>query len=177
MYLRLFGATAALACSPLAAQITTSGTLRVPGASTAAAVVAAPAPGMGRMMPAQTMVEVTPTQEVSSKHIEEGQQVSFATVGDVTEGGNVVIPRGSPVVGTITWKTGRAIGGKSGKFEVRFDSVRVRGQSYPMKGTYRQEGRGNTVGALLGSIVITGRSAVMLPGQVVNAFTASEIAY
>lgn len=46
-----------------------------------------------------------------------------------------------------------------------------------MSGMYRQEGRGNTVGALLGSIVISGRSAVMEPGQLVNAFTAAPIPY
>ncbi|TCJ39210.1 hypothetical protein E0504_08655 [Parafrankia sp. BMG5.11] len=129
------------------------------------------------MMPDQTLVQLTPAQEISSKHIEEGQQVSFVTVGDVTEGDAVVIPRGSPVAATVTWKTGRAIGGKSGKFEVRFDSVRVRGRAYPMSGTFRQEGRGNSVGALLGAIVVTGRSAVMLPGQIVNGFTAAPIAY
>lgn len=33
------------------------------------------------------------------------------------ENGFVVIPRGSPVTGAVTSKTGRAIGGKSGKFD------------------------------------------------------------
>jgi hypothetical protein len=33
------------------------------------------------------------------------------------------------------------------------------------------------VGALLGSIVISGRSAVMLPGQLVNVFTAEPVVY
>lgn len=130
-----------------------------------------------KSMPASTLVQLTPAQEISSKHIEEGQQVAFVTVADVVEGDHVVIPRGSPVQATVTWKTGRAIGGKSGKFEVRFDQVQVGGRGYPMSGVYRQEGRGNSVGALLGSMIITGRSAVMLPGQVVTGFTAAPIPY
>jgi len=188
--MRLLFALAALFAVPLTAQaqITTTGRLNppvtqnsqlktdMPAAQQAAAPVAERTPAT-RLMPANTLLQVTPTQEITSKRIEEGQQVSFVTVGDVVEGDTVVIPRGSPVVATVTWKTGRAIGGKSGKFELRFDSVNVRGRSYSTSGTWRQEGRGNTVGALLGSIIISGRSAVMDPGQIVNAFTAEPIAY
>jgi hypothetical protein len=131
----------------------------------------------GRMMPASTSLIVTPQSEISSKHVEVGQKFSFATVGDVKEGDQVVIPRGSPVTGTVSWKTGRAIGGKSGKFEVTFNSVNVGGREYALKGKHRQEGRGNTVGALLGSIWISGKSAVMTPGQEVSIFTAEPIPY
>lgn len=168
-----------MAGASVTAQIRTTGTLRPSAAAPQArpAEPAASVPEASRMMPESTLVQLTPRQELSSKHIEEGQQVMFVTVGDVVEGDAVVIPRGSPVTATITWKTGRAIGGKSGKFEVRFDSIRVRGKSYGMSGNWRQEGRGNTVGALLGAIIITGRSATMLPGQIVNGFTAAPIAY
>jgi hypothetical protein len=130
-----------------------------------------------RIMPASTSLIVTPQTEISSKHVEVGQKFSFATVGDVKEGDQVVIPRGSPVTGTVNWKTGRAIGGKSGKFEVTFNSVNVGGREYALKGKHRQEGRGNTVGALLGSIWISGKSAVMTPGQEVSIFTAEPIPY
>ncbi|SMQ74286.1 hypothetical protein SAMN06297468_2517 [Altererythrobacter xiamenensis] len=134
-------------------------------------------PAKVHMMPANTLVSVTPREEISSKRVEEGQRVAFVVVDDVVENGTVVIPRGSVVRANIPWKTGRAIGGKSGKFEVAFESVSLKGKSYAMTGQYRQEGRGNTVGALLGSIVISGRSAVMLPGQIVTAFTNEPIPY
>lgn len=176
MNIRFLAVTAACCvfAAPLSAQnVITTGTFH-PAQPETAAITPAP---VQKMMPDNTMLQVTPTTEISSKHVEEGQQVAFVTVGDVVEQGVVVIPRGSAVTGTITWKTGRAIGGKSGKFEVRFDSVKVNGKAYALSGTWRQEGRGNTVGALLGSILISGRSAVMLPGQVVNAFTAAPIPY
>lgn len=131
----------------------------------------------GRSMPANTLLTVTPTSEISSKKIELGTKVDFVTIGDVTEGGTTVIPRGSPVRGEITFKTGKAIGGKSGKFEVTFKSVLVGGTEYPLTGMHRQEGKGNTVAAVFGSMLVSGRSAVMTPGMEAKAFTAGPIPY
>lgn len=147
-----------------------------PVPSSAPAPLQGPKPG-SFLMPAGTMLVVTPAQEISSKKIEQGDRVLFRVVNDVVEAGRVVIRRGSPVTATVTWKTGRAIGGKSGKFEVTFDSVNVQGRDYTLTGMHRQEGRGNSVGALLGSMVISGRSAVMLPGDLVNVFTNQPVIY
>ena len=130
-----------------------------------------------RTLAAGTIVQVTPLQEISSKHVEVGDHFQFQVVNDVIDNGVTVIPRGSIAIGTITFKTGRAIGGKSGKFEITFDSVTANGRQFPLAGMHRQEGRGNTVGALLGSILISGRSAVMLPGQMVNALVKTPTPY
>lgn len=132
---------------------------------------------VNRAMPANTLLTVTPTNELSSKKLELGEAVSFVTIGDIAEQGTVVIPRGSPVKAEVTFKTGKAIGGKSGKFEVTFKSVQVRGTEYPLTGTYRQEGKGNTAAALFGSMLVSGRSAVMSPGMEARAFTATPIPY
>lgn len=153
-------------------------------AQEAAPAVIAPAPApaaapstTSRIVPPSTVLTVTPLVEITSKKIEEGDKFQFSVVADVVEGGVIAIPRGSVVQGTITWKTGRAIGGKSGKFEVTFDHVTVNGKNYKLTGLHRQEGRGNSVGALLGSMIISGRSAVMLPGQMANAITAEPIPF
>lgn len=130
-----------------------------------------------RAMPANTLLTMTPTEVMSSSRLRMNDQVQFVTVGDVTENGVVVIPRGSSVTGRITFITGRAIGGKSGKFDVTFETVNVGGRSHAIRGTHRQEGSGNTTGALLGSMFISGRSANMRPGQMVTAFTADSIPY
>ena len=116
-------------------------------------------------------------QELSSKHLKEGERYQFEVVSDVVENGVVVIPRGSHAVGVITMQTGRAIGGKSGKFDVSFESVVANGTTFTLAGVHRQEGKGNTVGALLGSILISGHSAVMLPGQVVSAMIKEPTPY
>lgn len=177
MGFRSFAAvTTFLLGTPLAAQVATSDVPKATDTTLGLRLESVP-PRLAKALPEGTLLELTPTQEITSKRMKEGDQVAFATVGDVVENGTVVIPRGSSVIGTIVWKTGRAIGGKSGKFEVRFDKVSVNGRYYALRGTYRQEGRGNTAGALLGAIVVSGRSAAMLPGQIVSGFTAEPIPY
>ena len=73
--------------------------------------------------------------------------------------------------------TGKGIVGKSAKFELSFDTVRVGNHNWRLTGSHRQEGRGNTAGALLGAAFITGKSAEMIPGQTVNVFTAEDIPF
>lgn len=127
------------------------------------------------VVPVNTLVVVTPIEEITSKEMKVGEVRNFMVVNDVVEEGAVVIRRGSPVRATVTWRTGKGIVGKSAKFELTFDSVRAGGRDWRLRGSVRQEGRGNTVGALLGSAIITGRSAVITPGQLINVFTAEEI--
>jgi hypothetical protein len=62
------------------------------------------------------------------------------------------------VEATVSWHTGKAVGGKSAKFELTFNTVNVRDHEYALTGKHRQEGKGNTVAALLGSMVISGHS-------------------
>ena len=132
---------------------------------------------IARFLPAGTIVSLTPLEELSSKRIKEGERFQFIVVNDITDNGVVVIPRGSNATGVITMKTGRAVGGKSGKFDVTFESVTGNGVTFPLSGVYHQEGKGNTLGALFGSLVISGHSAVMQPGQIATAFVKERTAY
>lgn len=143
-------------------------------AQEAAAPVAAYAPKTVTL-PINTLVQVTPANEITSKEMKEGTTREFFVVNDVEYQGLVLIPRGSPVEALVTWRTGKGIVGKSAKFELSFDRVRVNQATYRLRGMHRQEGRGNTAGALLGAAIITGKSATMTPGQIVNVFTAEPI--
>lgn len=140
-------------------------------------VVAQPVAGIADALPNNTLVLVTPAAEITSKKMKEGTKREFLVVEDVVQDGLIVIPRGSHVEATVTWRTGKGIVGKSAKFELSFDWVRVGSHNWKLRGTHRQEGRGNTAGALLGSMIITGRSAEMVPGQIVNVFTAEPIPF
>lgn len=126
-------------------------------------------------LPINTLVQVTPANEITSKKMKEGTTREFLVVNDVEYQGVVLIPRGSPVEAQVTWRTGKGIVGKSAKFELSFDWVRVHQATYKLRGMHRQEGRGNTAGALLGAAIITGKSATMTPGQIINVFTAEPI--
>lgn len=143
-------------------------------AQEAAAPVVAYAPKTVTL-PINTLVQVTPANEITSKEMKEGTTREFLVVNDVEYQGLVMIPRGSPVEALVTWRTGKGIVGKSAKFELSFDRVRVHQATYRLRGMHRQEGRGNTAGALLGAAIITGKSATMTPGQIVNVFTAEPI--
>lgn len=148
-------------------------------AQDAEAEVAAPAPvhpaPRWAVLPVNTLVEITPSEEITSKKMKEGTTRQFLVTRDVVESGTVIIPRGSPITAEVTWRTGKGVVGKSAKFELAFRSVRVLGRDYQLRGQHRQEGRGNTAGALLGATFITGKSATMVPGQLINVFTAEEI--
>jgi len=139
-----------------------------------AALVASPS-FAATVLPAETIVVVTPPEEISSRDVKVGDAVSFRVMNDVTQSGVVVIPRGSNVKGEVTWRTGKGIVGKSAKFEVTFGSVNVAGHDWKLRGKIKQEGKGNTMAALLGSSIITGHSAIMVPGQQITVFTAEDI--
>lgn len=170
-------ATAALCALPSLALAETveSATPVVPEA-TALAIVEQPRQTSRIVtLPLNTLVEVTPAEEITSKKMKEGTTRPFLVTRDVVEHGVVIIPRGAPVTAEVSWRTGKGIVGKSAKFELTFKSVRVGGMERLLRGMHRQEGRGNTAGALLGATFITGKSATMVPGQLVNVFTAEDI--
>lgn len=126
-------------------------------------------------LPVNTMVEVTPAEEITSRDMKVGSRRQFLVARDVVEKGIVVIPRGAPVTAEVTWRTGRGIVGKSAKFELSFRSVRVDGSDRPLRGRHRQEGRANAADGLLGTPIISGRSAHIAPGQIVTVFTNEPI--
>lgn len=170
----------ALACSGCggATQETGVTLMSTPPAAQVASVASVPGTPQGtHFLPASTLLTVAALNDISSKTTNIGDALPFTVVGDVVENGAVAIPRGTPVKAVMVWKTRRGIGGKSGKFEIEFKSISLQGRDYALRGKYRQEGKGNTVGALLGSILISGHSALMVNGQTVNAFTAEPIPY
>jgi hypothetical protein len=150
-------------------------TMKFAFAIPAAAMTVASAASAQTVLPADTQLTVTPIAEISSKQMKEGDIKMLQVATEVSEKGVVVIPRGAPVKSTVTWRTGKGIGGKSAKFELTFNTVTVGGREYALKGTHRQEGKGNTTAALLGSMLISGRSAVITSGQPLTAFTAVAI--
>ena len=124
-----------------------------------------------------------------SHQIEVGDRFYLTTVYDVVVDGIVAIPKGSAVVAQVTWRTGKGIFGKSGKFDFEMRHVDVRGQLIPLAGKFRQKGSGNTAATsgvaiaglatgvgIIGGFFITGKSAEILPGQQFEIITASGAA-
>lgn len=151
-----------------------------PAAITAVKVEEAKA-GTG-VLPANTEVLLRLDQEVSSKKMRMGDTFRLTVLQDVMLGNFVVIPRGTPASGSISYRTGKGAFGKSAKMEITMGSINLNGRMIPLTGNFRQEGEGNT-GATVGTAVaagpfaafVTGRSAVFQNGREFRVATREAI--
>ncbi|HET9511933.1 MAG TPA: hypothetical protein VFO80_12370 [Sphingomonas sp.] len=145
--------------------------------------VAAVKPGdPATTLPANTEIVLSMNQDLTTKgaKIDVGTKFDLSVAYDVMVGDYVVIPKGTPAVGEVVWKTGKGAFGKSGKMEVEMRSINLNGRRIPVTGKYRQEGEGNTV-ATVASVAllwpaapfVTGKSARIPAGRELKAFTES----
>lgn len=135
-------------------------------------------------LPANTEVVLRVNDDVTTKggSVEEGTMFALTVASDVRVQNLVVIPRGARAMGEVTWKTGKAAFGKSGKMEVELRYIEVGGNRIDIEGKYRQEGEGNTV-ATVGTVVVagvfgalvTGKSAKIPRGRELVARTRNDI--
>jgi hypothetical protein len=133
-------------------------------------------------LPANTELLLSMNEQLTTKGIEEGHKFRLTLVSDVRMGDYIVIPKGTPAVGEVTWKTGKGAFGKSGKMEVALRYLDLNGRHVPIEGKYRQEGEGNTAATVAGVIragvfagFITGKSATIPQGRELKAFTTEVL--
>jgi hypothetical protein len=170
----------ALACTALAGCATTPTTT---GVSNAPIVVADQRDAYGAsVLPAHTEVALTLDGELTSQGRKVGDTFRLSVSRDVVSGSTVVIPKGTPATGVITYRTGKGTLGKSAKIEVEIRSIDLAGRTIAMSGKQRRAGKGNgaaTVGMLLllGPLAagVTGTSARYKAGTAFTAYTAEPI--
>lgn len=125
---------------------------------------------------------MTPNDNLTSKSLREGDTFLMSTVFDVMYSGYVVIPKGTPGQGRVSYRTGKGAFGKSAKMEVSFDWLELNGRRISLTGKHRQEGEGNT-GATVAAVAtvwvaapfITGKSAKIAHGMQLSARTAEAL--
>jgi hypothetical protein len=147
--------------------------------------VAQPAPsGTEMVLPPNTELLVSMNEALTSKggKIEEGHTFRLSLTHDVKLGDYVVVPKGTPAVGEVTWLTGKGAFGKSGKMEIAIRYLDMNGRRVPLTGTFRQEGEGNTAATVAGVIAagvfagfITGKSATIPQGRELKVFTKDAL--
>src|SRR3569623_1497949 len=143
---------------------------------------AAPAADASSLLPANTEVLLRLNSEVNSKKARKGDHFDLTVANDVMLGNYIVIPRGTPARGEITYRTGKGAFGKSAKMEIDLRSLTLGGREVPLSGHFRQEGQGNT-GATVGAAVavgvfsafVTGRSAIFEQGRELKGFTREAL--
>ena len=116
------------------------------------------------------------------KALRVGQRVNLATAEDVSLGGQVVIPKGSPATGELTDIRNKGMWGKSGRINGRVLFVRANGRQIRMTGTFDDKGVTGT-GAVVAAVVFlpvvgfftTGTSAKLPLGAAVTGFLDEDI--
>jgi hypothetical protein len=171
---------AAPAVTPAVAPMITATPVATP--TIAATQVSVPAGGT-ITLPANTEVLLRMSEEVNSKRVKEGHVFRVALAQDVMVGNYVVLPKGTPGTGFVSYRTGKGAFGKSGKMEVTMKSLDLpNGRSIGLSGMTRQEGQGNT-GATVGAVVavgvfsafVTGHSAIFQEGRELRGFTRDAL--
>jgi len=134
------------------------------------------------ILPSNTQILMTINQELNSKKAKEGSKFTLTVSQDVMLGDFVVIPKGTPAYGEVTWRTGKGAFGKSAKMEFEIRYLQLGDRQVPLVGKFRQEGRGNT-GAAVGAVVavgvfgafVTGKSAIVEQGREYKVFTREAL--
>lgn len=168
----------------LAAALSTPTILSAQTAEPIQAVAAAKPTDPASTLPANTEIVLSMNQDLTTKgaKVDVGTKFDLSVAYDVMMGDYVVIPKGTPAVGEVVWKTGKGAFGKSGKMEVEMRSINLNGRRIPVTGKYRQEGEGNTVATVASVALIwpvapfvTGKRARIPQGRELKAYTVDAL--
>jgi len=143
----------------------------------------------GGTIPAGVKISVVTDQSVSSKTAKIGQTVSASVAQDVTAGGKVVIPKGSPVKLTVSGVQASGRLSTPAKLYLRLRTVTVGGKTYTIatssagrtlggKGTRAAGfiGGGAAGGAVIGALAGGGKGAAIGAAAGAGAGTAGAAA-
>ena len=173
-------AIAALVTTPLAAQTVPAET----AAAQAPAAAAVTSEAGLLTLTAGTPITLAVSRDVNSSTHRAGDTFPLTVLNDVRVGDTIVIPRGTPAQGEITWRTGKGAFGKSGKLEFSLRHIDLNGQRIPVTGDYRQEGEGNTIATGVGIIAvgvfagfITGKRARLPMGRELMSQLAQPVPF
>jgi len=134
------------------------------------------------VLPASTSVTVALADDLSSRDSKYGDRFDLTVSRDVMIGNYLIIPRGTPAHGQITYRTGKGAFGKSGKIEFDITDLNLNGQIVPLSGHFREAGEGNAnaavgvvlVAGVFGALV-TGHSSVVKQGREYQVYTREPI--
>ncbi len=107
------------------------------------------------ILPQGTPVRMRINRTVSSADASLGDNVDFETLDDLKLGDQMVVPKGSTAIGTITEAVPKRRMARGGKLGMNIDYVRLpSNERLPLRGVQNGSGGGHT-GAMTGGIVAT----------------------
>jgi len=132
----------------------------------------------GTAVPLRMKDELT----TKDKRAKVGDRFALEVTEPVSLNGSVVIPVGAIATGEITTVRNKGMFGKSGLIEGRILHVRVGDRQIRLTGRIDDKGSKNGVGAglatyatLVGGFLITGTSAMIPAGTLVNAYLEEDV--
>ena len=128
---------------------------------------------VGSSLPSNTEILLTMNGELTTKGHKVGDTFDLTVARDVMLGDYIVIPRGTPAHGHISYRTGKGAFGKSAKMEFDLTDLQLAKRAIPISGHYRVEGNGNT-GAAVGAVVAVGVFGAFVTGHSATAAQGSE---
>ena len=134
----------------------------------------------GTEVPLITREELT----TKKKKLRVGQRFQMEVSANVTQGGVVVIPAGTPAIGEITEVRNKGMWGKSGYVGARIVSLRLGDRHIRLTGTFDDKGVTGTGGVVasvalipLAGFFTTGTSAFIASGSAAKGFLDEDIAF
>lgn len=130
------------------------------------------------VFPPDTEVRLAITRPISSATATLGEKVELTVVADVVVDEQVVIPKGSPGVGTVVFTRRKALGGFPGALDLRADHVLVGEAKVDLRSRSSVRGRSSsTVAANLAPVGIglflTGSEIALPAGSELLAYVAT----
>lgn len=135
-----------------------------------------PSPATAVTLAEGTPVQVRLLQDLKSGHARKGEQVRFEVVSDVVgPDRSILVPKGTPAVGTVTRSTGRKMFGKPGKLEFTIEYIRLPDDTrIPLRSTpTAAQGRNNS-GVAIATAVLLAPIALLVKGREVTVRTGRE---
>jgi len=156
--------------------------------------IAPATPMNGAVLPAGTTMRVRLNESVGTRSSHEGDQFT-ATVTEAVRASNGVdaVPEGSMLFGRVTGLRSANVPGEQAVIRLAFDSVRIRGMSYPFDGQIsdvrvateqtdltkaciaKEAGIGAVAGAALGAIVGGAELSKIITGGLLGAAAGTVI--
>jgi hypothetical protein len=128
-------------------------------------------------------VNLTFSDDLSSKTASEGDPVALVLVDDLKVGGVVVAKAGSHAFGEVTKAEKSGMMGKAGELSVRLNYLKVADGKIQLRGTKGKEGQSGTTGAVVLTVLFGpiglikhGKNVEIKKGQSLHAFVADDVA-
>lgn len=135
------------------------------------------------ILPEGLTISLETRQDLSSKSAKKGDVVDLEVAKAVTIGGVTLIAAGTPVTGEVASVRDNGLLGRSGKLDIRVNTVKVGQQDVPVRGDRNAKGRSGTLGSVGAGIVflplailVRGKDVKLPAGTTFEVYVDKEVA-